>query len=891
MSLAPFSSRRRVHRIFLTLIYSLAVGGLLSSMGTELAAQSDGQKPETKKKEEVVDPNAKRPKKAVTVDEDDEPVIKVPNKPQTSESSDLAAALKETKNPVLQNFYGALSVPYDEVTFDNNQNVTRVKPLADYFPSDGGKIRLKGQKLTSLDEDGKPIKHSGGIVPTEADSIVPFEKLAINRIDKFLNGAFDRDPSDKKYVSTEQMLQAASLAMESVAHSHDYMRAHDVRRGAKWDPITKEVEAELLKVHRKNVEYLAANRGWDKTYEFASRIAKDHTKDAERMQIAQPLISLTEKLLEGGNSEEKLKEVQKRLALIELKFPGTAAKSASADQLKSHAEALFRQAKELAGKEGQTQKAIDLMNSADQIWPGLPGLHDERLKLRDTYPVLKVGVRDLPVNFLPGLAATDSERWANELLFESLVSPTYDKDGGQDYVPVLAEARPHLVPMGRQFQLLREIRWSDGRKDVLTGADVVHTAALLKNEKWPAHNPSLGELVEGTRQGKNIYQVTLTLSRGHPDPLTAMTFKILPKDLTPETAARFNTEPVGSGPFMLEKTSGEAASKEVLFLANRFYRERYRDGGKPNAIVKPRIRELHFVKSDDPANDLLTDKLDMIINPPAETIPLLSKSQKVVVDGPLANRRIYFLALNHSNRFLKNQSFRHALANFINRDQLLNDCFRATLGEKVHRGLNGPFPIGSWACNPDAPKKLDDPDNAGLLLKQAKMDLNTEGGKLALKYPNNDPQAKKAMEKLVEQVTGPMGMTFELLPVDPHALREDVEKKKDYDLAYYSYDYPSESYSLGSLLDQNNYFNFRDEGAFELQSLFNQIQNHRDFKELKTLTQAVHDRFINRSMPFIPLWQLDTFIVHTRSLSISPKDIKDPLLVFPGVEDWVLERK
>jgi ABC-type oligopeptide transport system substrate-binding subunit len=134
-------------------------------------------------------------------------------------------------------------------------------------------------------------------------------------------------------------------------------------------------------------------------------------------------------------------------------------------------------------------------------------------------------------------------------------------------------------------------------------------------------------------------------------------------------------------------------------------------------------------------------------------------------------------------------------------------------------------------------------------------------------------------------------MTFELLPVDPHALREDVEKKKDYDLAYYSYDYPSESYSLGSLLDQNNYFNFRDEGAFELQSLFNQIQNHRDFKELKTLTQAVHDRFINRSMPFIPLWQLDTFIVHTRSLSISPKDIKDPLLVFPGVEDWVLERQ
>jgi ABC-type transport system substrate-binding protein len=340
---------------------------------------------------------------------------------------------------------------------------------------------------------------------------------------------------------------------------------------------------------------------------------------------------------------------------------------------------------------------------------------------------------------------------------------------------------------------------------------------------------------------------------------------------------------------MLEKTTGEAASKEVIFLANKFYRERYRDGGKPNAIVKPRIRELHFVKSDDPANDLLTDKLDMIIDPPAETISLVAKSQKVVVDGPLPNRRIYFLALNHSG-FLKNQSFRQALASYINRDQLLV-CFRATLGEKVHRGLNGPFPMGSWACNPDAPKSLDDPNKAELLLKQAKTELNIEGGKLTLKYPNNDPQAKKAMEKLVEQVAGPMGITFDLLPRDPHVLREDVEKKHDYELAYYYYDYPSESYSLGSLLDQNNYFNFRDQGAFDLQALFNQIQNHRDFKELKTLTQAVHDRFINGSMPFIPLWQLDTFIVHTRSLSISPKDIKDPLLVFPGVEDWVLERQ
>src|SRR5258707_8758956 len=134
MSLAPFSSLDRVHRIFLNLVFSLAVGGLLSSMGTELAAQSDGQKPEAKKKDEVVDRNAKKPKKAITVDEDDEPVIKVPNKPQSSESSDLAAALKETKNPVLEDLYRALAVPHVEVTTMGKQRVWQVKPFTDVLP-------------------------------------------------------------------------------------------------------------------------------------------------------------------------------------------------------------------------------------------------------------------------------------------------------------------------------------------------------------------------------------------------------------------------------------------------------------------------------------------------------------------------------------------------------------------------------------------------------------------------------------------------------------------------------------------------------------------------------------------------------------------------------------
>src|SRR5436305_698654 len=105
------SSSLGVRRFLLLPLFALVLSGMAAFFESDLVAQDEAQKPE-KKKDEVIDPNAKKPKKAITVDEDDEPVIKVPNKPQSSESSDLAAALKETKSPVLKDLYRALAVPH-----------------------------------------------------------------------------------------------------------------------------------------------------------------------------------------------------------------------------------------------------------------------------------------------------------------------------------------------------------------------------------------------------------------------------------------------------------------------------------------------------------------------------------------------------------------------------------------------------------------------------------------------------------------------------------------------------------------------------------------------------------------------------------------------------------
>ena len=49
------------------------------------------------------------------------------------------------------------------------------------------------------------------------------------------------------------------------------------------------------------------------------------------------------------------------------------------------------------------------------------------------------------------------------MLFESLVRPVDVEGIGQEYVPVLAQRSPQVVPLGRQFQLVSDACWSDGQ--------------------------------------------------------------------------------------------------------------------------------------------------------------------------------------------------------------------------------------------------------------------------------------------------------------------------------------------------------------------------------------------------------------------------------------------
>ena len=466
----------------------------------------------------------------------------------------------------------------------------------------------------------------------------------------------------------------------------------------------------------------------------------------------------------------------------------------------------------------------------------------------------------------------------------------------------MAERLPGMAPSGRDFTLPAEAYWSN--HDRLTGIDVRDTVDRMATGRGAGRPPAWGDLLVPV-QVPEPTRFRLTLRQGWLDPLALMNFKILPSrpdmDVTSEAFAQ---HPVGSGPYVYDAgVRGDNGRECVAFKANPYY------GARPGKSGLPRIEEIHFIDYKDPVAEFAPSKLgrlDLALDLTAkEAVNLKAKAADLDITAPAPaapNRRIYFLAVNHRKPTLANAAFRCALAYAVNREKILDDDFRATPGQP-HAALNGPYPVRSWAANPDPKYRhkylgrdtLDPFDPAAA---KAKKDESRVGDTtLSLKYSSGDPAVEKAMQQLAIQVKDALGVTLtpEAEPAD--ALRHDVEETHAYDLAYYHYDFPDDVYWLGPLLDtrggpDGNYLGYAGGDKDDLIPLLKDESRQRDFPQVREWAHELHARFLAEEMPFIPLWQLDPLAaIHNDVVPPTSDPSFDPLLVFTDVELWKLNRK
>lgn len=801
--------------------------------------------------------------------------------------ADLERETKRARHAAVRDLFSSLAKPHDVITINPGNRIWNVEPIPEYInPKEKMPAELTVQLFDSAWTHVREFKVKG----SEIVRVEPYEQLALHKVDAFLTSGLDRGPDTKPAVPRAEMLQDAKKALSAVLVFHDSAVERGLRKGNAWNKLRARLVERLKDVRLDEVRVQTELENWEAALELGFELAEAYPTQKE---LQEKIVELLARSARESFKQENYDQALSRLHLLEDKFPNSRVLDAIRAALHNKAAEILKEA-EKQEKAGNTQAALQSLQKAQRIYPQVPGLQDLDLRLNKRNPVLTVGVHDLPQYLSPATAYLDSEKQAVELLFESLVRFTSSAQTGPRYQPVLASELPKMVPLGRQFTLTRGAYWSDGT--LVRATDVRQTVDLLSG--WRGHSLGWAELLKGgARVEANSFQISLTLHQGYVDPLSLMDFKVLPGFLSRADDGDFAKAPIGSGPYQLgpQKEPGG-----VVFVANPHY------GKRPDKRGLPRIREIHFVRSEKPVEDLQDGKLQLLLDLPTSRYKQLDSvaNSDTLTLKTLPNRRIYFLAVNHRRSPLDNPDLRLAIAFAINREAILTKYFRAELASRPpHRALNGPYPPDSWAYNPSL--RPADPYKPSLAKARASAFRDKEGRavlrKLSLFYPKGDPAVEGACEEIRNQVQQlGAGIELELKPLEPRELRRHVDER-DYDLAYYSWDYPDETYWLWPLFDPRpqatepgglNFLGYRDDE--ELQPAILKAMSYRDPARVKTLTHRIHDIFY-RKMPFIPLWQLDTHLAIHKSLSLVDSQDRpvepDPLLIFTNVETWKLEKR
>jgi peptide/nickel transport system substrate-binding protein len=897
-----FSNRFALRSLAVLLPLTLltaAVAGL--SMASDPEPQPPAAKTSDKsaRPQEEEEPNARPVKNhKVAVEEGDEPAPKTPSAPR---AIDLRQAARDAKNVPIKNLFHELAVPHDFLTRTfPNQAYLEIVPIADYIGHNTDAI-TEPFKVTPFRRNSWIPEEEVVIKKNYIESIKPYEELALDAVNAFLKENYENSRDLQNRMTRYEQDTAAEQVLTKVLLGLQSDRQRGRRAGAAWQEVEDKLKKRLFSVLLEELNLLTQKGDWTPAFALTKRLAATYPTTDERNLSARPLADFLFAALTHATDEKQKAEARKRLRLMEELFPDNKALDDSTELLRKQARDLIAEAKremEADGDKKNTEHIGKLLTQAEDVAPNEPGIRNLRLINENKHPTLRVGVRELPAQMSPALAGSDSDLRAVELMFESLAKLHSDGDGGSRWEAGLAEGAPRMLRGGRQFQLALDGRWSNGER--ITASDVRWTVGLLRAGKNASRPQVWGELLDEVNVNE-ASRVNLSLAQGWLDPLALMNFKITPSGSAPESPA-FAAHPLGSGPFVYDdKITTDTGRDCKVFVANPFY------GARPGHTGLPRIQEIRFIRYKDAVAEMNikgSPPCDLMLDLTAkEAAALQAKADALGIRQPPVapvNRRIYFLAVNHRNPALGNAAFRRALAYAIHRDELLED-FRATPGQELHAPLNGPYPVKSWASNPELTqtngnKTTFDPFNverARASMAQAVKDGIHDPG-LTLKYPAGDEALDQAMKSLCDEVRTTINVTLKPVAVPPAELRHAVETTYDYALAYYHYDFPDDVYWLGPLLDphggpgEQNYMGYTG-GLIPQMRIINL---RRQFSEVRVFTHQLHDTFLKEEMPFIPLWQLDALSVVGKRVDIPKRDQPfDPVRVFTDVEQWKLKEE
>lgn len=266
------------------------------------------------------------------------------------------------------------------------------------------------------------------------------------------------------------------------------------------------------------------------------------------------------------------------------------------------------------------------------------------------------------------------------------------------------------------YHLRSGLKWSDGKP--VTVNDYIFTEKLLSDPQVKVVSASsmwanFIDHVEAPNSSTLVYYYKVV------DPQYILGRGVLPehilkpiydKDPTLINTCDFNTQPVGNGPFMLEKW---VKNSYISFVRNPYY-----PWGQPlvDRIVIKYIPDANTRLANLMAGTILASSID----PPQ--VPVLKQSNKFNVYTSFSEGGLTYIGCITTNPLLSDKRVRQAIAYGIN----MEAYGRQYYGFDVPRAT-GPIMKSSWAYNPKAKTYYYDPDKARQLLADAGFKMGPNG--------------------------------------------------------------------------------------------------------------------------------------------------------------------
>lgn len=484
-----------------------------------------------------------------------------------------------------------------------------------------------------------------------------------------------------------------------------------------------------------------------------------------------------------------------------------------------------------------------------------------------------------------------------KLIFSSLLR--YDNETGE-LTPDLCEKYEISDDQKEYTFYLRDnIMWQDG--EPLTIDDIIFTFELakFKDVKSP-----LGASFNGVNIERiDDKTIKFTLTDPYAPFLSVLTFGILPKhiwedvNLSNINLARYNVEPIGSGPYEVKSmiTDKEGNIKSYLLTTNNNY-----------YFKKPHIKDLtivFFSGYNEAVDALKTKSIQGLSFIPQEFNESLSIKEHLTSHAlPLPQYTAIFFN-QEKNEVLKSKKLRKALLLAIDKNEIVD-----ILMSGVARKVDSPFVNDEWIASEDTDQTIFDPTESMVLIeklgyrkneedqfynKEVKVDGKKERKDLTISITSVNSVKNAGLTEVIKNYWESVGVKTEIILLDQSEIKMAIENK-DYETIVYGemlgldpdpYPFWHSSQIKNSGLNLANFNNKKADKLLEDARITTD-------KDVRVKKYTEFKKILDEEIPAIFLYQpIYDYKIDKNIKGVTISNIITPADRFSNIGNWYLKTK